>query len=127
MDSKARPGVTFNASVNAGSSKFLSLVPNGALVNPGTPGGVKRGSNYLQPINFTNQLSSSISYQKSWQGKPYNLSVNMNHNQNTNTRLVNLNLPDVAFIVNTVYPFQQKEMAGQENGMKNWGLVIMET
>ena len=39
MDSKARPGVTFNASVNAGSSKYLSLVPNGALVNPGNPGG----------------------------------------------------------------------------------------
>jgi len=122
MDSKARPGVTFNASVNAGSSKFLSLVPNGALVNPGTPGGVSGGSNYLQPINFTNQLSSSISYQKSWQGKPYNLSVNMNHNQNTNTRLVNLNLPDVAFIVNTVYPFQQKEMAGQGKWYEKLGI-----
>jgi LPS-assembly protein len=122
MDSKARPGVTFNASVNAGSSKFLSLVPNGALVNPGTPGGVSGGSNYIQPINFTNQLSSSISFQKSWQGKPYNLSVNLNHNQNTNTRLVNLNLPDVAFIVNTVYPFQQKEMAGEGKWYEKLGI-----
>ncbi|MCU0380569.1 MAG: LPS-assembly protein LptD [Chitinophagaceae bacterium] len=109
MDSKARPGVTFNASVNAGSSKYLSLVPNGALVNPGT---VSSGASYLQPINFTNQLQSSISYQKSWAGKPFNLSVNLNHNQNTTTRLVNLNLPDIAFVVNTVYPFQPKDFVG---------------
>ncbi len=124
MDSKARPGVTFNASVNAGSSKYLQNVPNGALVNPGTPGGVgtSSGGGYLQPINFTNQLSSSISYQKSWQGKPYNLSVNLNHNQNTNTRLVNLNLPDVAFIVNTVYPFQPKEMVGAGKWYEKLGI-----
>ena len=32
MDSKARPGVSFNASVNAGSSKYLRLIPNGADV-----------------------------------------------------------------------------------------------
>jgi len=122
MDSKARPGVTFSASVNAGSSKYLSLVPNGALVNPGTPGGVSGGSNYLQPINFTNQLSSSISYQKSWQGKPYNLTANINHNQNTNTRLVNINLPDVAFILNTVYPFQPKETAGAGKWYEKLGI-----
>jgi hypothetical protein len=109
MDSKARPGVTFNANVNAGSSKYLSLVPNGALVNPGN---AATGANYLQPINFTNQLQSSISYQKSWAGRPFNLSVNLNHNQNTTTRLVNLNLPDIAFVMNTIYPFQPKDFVG---------------
>jgi hypothetical protein len=109
MDSKARPGVTFTANVNAGSSKYLSLVPNGALVNPGNSA---TGANYLQPINFTNQLQSSISYQKSWAGRPFNLSVNLNHNQNTTTRLVNLNLPDIAFVMNTIYPFQPKDFAG---------------
>jgi hypothetical protein len=119
MDSKARPGTTFGASVNAGSSKYLSLVPNGALVNPGT---VSSGSNYLQPINFTNQLTSSISYQKAWAGKPFNLAVNVNHNQNTNTRLVNLNLPDIAFVVNTVYPFQPKEMVGEGKWYQKLGI-----
>jgi hypothetical protein len=109
MDSKARPGVTFSANVNAGSSKYLSLVPNGALVNPGS---AATGANYLQPINFTNQLQSSISYQKSWAGRPFNLSVNLNHNQNTSTRVVNLNLPDIAFVMNTIYPFQPKDFAG---------------
>ena len=112
MDSKARPGVTFSGSVNAGSSKYLSQVPNGALVNPGT-GVSGGGGNYLQPINFTNQLTSSISWQKAWQGRPFNLSVNLNHDQNTSTRVVNLNLPDIAFVMNTVYPFQPKEFVGE--------------
>ena len=66
MDSKARPGVSFNASVNAGSSKYLSLVPNGALVNPGFTGNIAGAGNYMQPMNFTNQLTSTISYQKIW-------------------------------------------------------------
>jgi hypothetical protein len=123
MDSKARPGVTFGASVQAGSSKYLSLVPNGSMVNAGTPGmGGVGGGGYMQPMNFTNQLSSSISYQKAWIGKPFNLSVNLNHDQNTQTRLVNLNLPDVAFVMNTVYPFQPKEMAGQGKWFERLGI-----
>ncbi|MEN9950192.1 MAG: hypothetical protein RLY85_944 [Bacteroidota bacterium] len=112
MDSKARPGVSFSANVNAGSSKYLSLVPNGALVNPGFGGNTQGGGNYLQPMNFTNQLSSSISYQKNWQGTPFNLAVNLNHNQNTATRVINLNLPDIALVMNTIYPFQPKESVG---------------
>lgn len=120
MDSKARPGTSFSASVQAGSSKYLSLVPNGALVNAGTMGG--SGGNYLQPVNFTNQLTSTISYQKSWQGLPFNLTANLNHNQNTNTRLVNLNLPDIAFVVNTVYPFQPKEMVGEGKWYQKLGI-----
>jgi len=115
MDGKARPGVTFSAYVRAGSSKYLTNVQNGHLVNAGTPGiNVNSGNNgnYLQPMNFTNQLSSSVSYQRSWAGKPFNLSMSLNHNQNTQTRLVNINLPDIAFIMNTVYPFRPKESVG---------------
>ena len=120
MDGKARPGTNFSASVQAGSSKYPSLVPNGALVNAGTVGGV--GGSYMQPVNFTNQLTSTISYQKSWQGRPFNLTVNLNHNQNTNTRLVNLNLPDVAFVMNTVYPFQPREMVGDGKWYQKLGI-----
>lgn len=121
-DSKAKPGTSFNASVNAGSSKYLSLVPNSALVNAGTSGGVQTGGSYMQPINFTNQLTSSISYQKSWIGKPFNLAVNLNHNQNTQTRLVNLNLPDIAFVMNTIYPFQPKELVGASKWYEKLGV-----
>lgn len=123
MDSKARPGVSFTANVQAGSSKYLRLVPNGALMNSGlnqtaTGGGANMGS----PLNFTNQLSSSISFQKQWQGKPYSLSVNMNHNQNTQSGIVNLNLPDVTFVVNTLYPFQPKELVGASKWYEKLGI-----
>ncbi len=123
MDSKARPGVNFSAYVRAGSSKYLTNVQNGHLVNAGNSGlNLSSGNNYLQPLNFTNQLSSSISYQRSWAGKPFHLSVNLNHNQNTSTRLVNLNLPDVAFIMNTVYPFKPKESVGSSKWYERLGV-----
>lgn len=108
MDSKARPGVNFSASVNAGSSSYTKYLPSNVIIDQSNGA----GGSYSQPQSFANQLSSSISYQKSWIGKPYNLSINLNHNQNNNTSVVNLNLPDINFNVNTLYPFQPQEMAG---------------
>lgn len=108
-DNKARPGVTFRANVDAGSSKFNSQVPN-------------------SPIrNFSNRLNSSISYGKVWKDKPYNLSVNANHNQNTNTGLINLNLPDINFNVNTIYPFRRKEPIGETKWFENMGVALNTT
>ncbi len=105
-DSKARPGVSFSANVNAGSSKFNSQVPNSPT------------------RNFTNQLNSSITYAKVWKDKPYNLSVSANHNQNTNQQLININLPDVAFNVNTQYPFRRKEAIGEYKWYENIGIAL---
>ncbi|MEJ7626927.1 MAG: putative LPS assembly protein LptD [Ferruginibacter sp.] len=105
-DTKARPGVNFNATVNAGSSKYNQSIPN-------------------SPIrNFTNQMSSSITYAKVWKDRPYNLSVSANHNQNTQQRLINLNLPDIAFNVNTQYPFRRKEPIGQLKWYENIGVAL---
>lgn len=94
MDSRARPGTSFSASVNAGSTRHNELIPN----NP-----------YR---NFQNQLYSSITYSKQWQGKPYSLQLSANHNQNNTSRLVNIMLPDAGFTVTTQYPFQRKEFSG---------------
>jgi len=103
-DSKARPGVDFNASVNAGSSGYNSAVPN----NP--------------QRNFQNILQSSITYSKKWDKA--NLSVSANHNQNTNIKQVNINLPDIGFNVNTLYPFRRKEVIGQYKWYENIGLAL---
>ncbi|MGB3154226.1 MAG: putative LPS assembly protein LptD [Chitinophagaceae bacterium] len=103
-DSRSRPGTTFSASVNAGSTKFNQYVPNS------------------NQINFQNQLGSSIAYSKSWAGKPYNLTVTANHNQNNLTRLINLSLPDVGFSVSTLYPFQKKESAGTAKWYEKLGV-----
>lgn len=105
-DSKARPGVTFNASLNAGSSGFNSSVPNSPQ------------------RNFQNQLNSSITYSKIWKDKPYNLNVSGNHNQNTNSKQVNINLPDIGFNVNTLYPFRRKEVIGQYKWFENIGIAL---
>lgn len=104
VDGKARPGTSFSASVNAGSTKFNQLVPNS------------------NRINFQNQLGSSITYSKSWAGKPYNLTLSANHNQNNLTRLVNVSLPDASFAVSTLYPFQPKESVGAAKWYEKLGV-----
>ncbi len=118
MDSKARPGVSFSASVNAGSSKYVRGVTSNAYVDQNNGA----GGTYSQPLNFTNQLSSSISFQKSWIGKPYNLSLNLGHNQNNRTAEVRINAPDINFNVNTIYPFQPKEMVGSGKWYQKLGI-----
>ena len=117
-DSKARPGVSFSANVQAGSSSYTRYNATNAILDQSNGA----GGTYSQPLSFTNQLSSSISYQKSWIGKPYNLSVNMNHSQNTQTKIVNLNLPDINFNVTTLYPLQPKEMAGSGKWYQKLGI-----
>jgi lipopolysaccharide assembly outer membrane protein LptD (OstA) len=94
IDQKARPGTNFSANVNAGSTRFNRYVTN----DPNR--------------NFQNQLYSSITYTKTWQDKPFNLSLSANHNQNNETQLINLTLPDAGFTVTTLYPFQKKKPIG---------------
>ncbi len=104
-DTKSRPGVNFTANVNAGSTKYNSQVPTNAN------------------LNFQNQLNSSITYSKVWKNKPYNISVSANHNQNSVSGLTNLNLPDIAFNVNTLYPFRRKEPIGDYKWFENLGIA----
>jgi hypothetical protein len=106
VDSKARPGETFSANVNAGSSKFNAQVPNSPT------------------RNFTNQLNSSISYSKVWKNRPFNLSLSANHNQNTTQKIINVNFPDVSFNVNTQYPFRRKEAVGKLKWYENIGVAL---
>lgn len=102
-DTKASPGSTFSANVNAGSTKFNRFVSNNSLQN------------------FQNSLSSSIAYSRDWFGK-YNLTVSANHSQNNNLRLVNLNLPTASFNVLTIYPFQKRESIGTPKWYEKLGI-----
>nr|WP_295877407.1 putative LPS assembly protein LptD [uncultured Chitinophaga sp.] len=94
MDSKARPGVNFGASVNFGSSSY------------------NRFNVFDYSTRVNNNIGSSITFSKTWQGKPYNLTLGLNHSQNLATRDVSISFPDGTFTVNTIYPFQPKEMVG---------------
>ncbi len=96
QDSKARPGTSFRASVNFSSpsnSKYNSTSINEALQN---------------------QISSSISYGKTWQGSPFSLTVNVLHSQSSRDSSYALTLPNLTFTVNRIYPFRQKERVGKE-------------
>jgi lipopolysaccharide assembly outer membrane protein LptD (OstA) len=104
-DTRARPGTSFQANVNASSTTHNENVPNDPR------------------INFQNQLGSSIAYSKTWVDKPYNLTVSANHTQNNQTRLVNLSLPDAGFTVSTLYPFQKKDFAGSRKWYEQLGIA----
>jgi LPS-assembly protein len=105
MDSRARPGVNFSANVNAGSTKF-----NRYLVND-----FQR--------NYSNQLSSSITYSKTW-GSKYNLTASANHSQNNNSGQVSVSLPNIAFTVNTFYPLQKKDFVGTPKWYEKLGIGL---
>lgn len=104
-DSKARPGTNFSASVNAGSTQYNKLVG----VNPS--------------INFQNQLYSSITFSKNWNNK-FNLSLSAGHDQNSNTRQINIRLPDGSFTVTNFYPFQRKEFVGESKWYEKLGIGL---
>ncbi len=105
VDSKARPGTNFSASVNISSSKFNQQVYN----NP--------------TINYQNSQTSSITYSKTWNGK-FNLTVSANHNQNNLNRLYTLNLPNIAFTAITLYPLQKKEFIGTPKWYEKLGIGL---
>jgi LptD protein len=104
VDSRARPGTSFSANVNLGSTKYNQYVVN----NPSR--------------NYANQMSSSITYAKTWEKS--NLTVSANHNQNNNTGIINVNLPTIAYTLNTLYPFQKKEMVGEPKWYEKLGIGL---
>ena len=95
QDAKAHPGSTFSASVNFSS-------PSNNRYN-------SRSVTEAQQ----NQVSSSISYSRNWDGK-FNLSVNALHNQNTRDSSYTFTLPNVTFSVTRFYPFKRKVRVGKE-------------
>ena len=104
VDQRARPGTIFSASVRAGSSKYNTYL----LEDP---------TRYTQ-----NNFGSSIMYQKTWVGKPYNLSLGATHDQNTNLGVINVRLPDATFSVTTIYPLQRKESVGTAKWYEKLGI-----
>ena len=103
QDAKARPGTSFSASVNFSSpsnSKYNSTSVEEALQN---------------------QISSSISYSRNWNGK-FNLSINALHSQNSRDSSYSFTLPNVTFSVTKFYPFKQKQRVGKEKWYEKFSL-----
>lgn len=80
----------FSASVNAGSTSYFNNV-----VNP---------NNFAN--NVTGDLSSNISYSKTFAGTPFSMSANLRHSQSVQTGEVRLDLPTIGINMNRQSPFQ---------------------
>ena len=94
QDAKASPGSRFSASVNMSSS------------------GYDKNNSYTVVEHVTTQRQSSVSYSKSWDGTPFNLSASANHSQNVKNKTVSLNLPKVSFNAGRISPFKGKNSSG---------------
>lgn len=94
QDSKAHPGTSFRASVNFSS-------PSNSRYN---------SSSITESLQ--NQISSSISYSKTWSGM--SLSINALHSQNSRDSSYSVTLPNITFSVNRFNPFKRKHRVGPE-------------
>ena len=88
QDPKLSPSILFSANVNAGSSTF------------------HRNNTYNSNDYLTNTFQSSVSIIKKWNNSPFSLSTNLRHSQNTQTKIINLSLPDISLSMNRVFPFK---------------------
>lgn len=94
---QSRGNSSISASVSAGTSTYNQ---NNNLVN----------QDFNRSIN--SQFASNISYRKSFQGTPFNMSINLRHSQNLRTQIVNLTLPDFTLQMNRIYPFKKIAKSG---------------
>ena len=97
QDPKAQPNSIFSANVNFGNSENYTNNFNSS------------GNQYL-----STSFNSSVSYKKSFAGKPYNFSLNGSHSQNTLNKTVTVRLPELAFNVSRLYPFKRKTTIGKQ-------------
>lgn len=105
QDPKARPTTSFSSDVNVGTATNFR---NGITTST---------QDYL-----TNTFTSSIAFAKRWLGKPYSLNINFSHSQNTQTRIVNVTLPQIAFNVQRIYPFKRKNQIGKQRWYEKIGV-----
>ncbi len=103
QDAKAHPGSNFSASVNFSS-----------------PSNNRYNAHSVQEA-LQNQVSSSISYSKNWDGK-YNLSINALHSQNSRDSSYVITLPNLTFSVSKFYPFKRKNRVGKEKFYEKFSL-----
>lgn len=94
QDAKANPNSRLSASVNLGSSSYY----RNSLLQQNLPN------------TQVNNLSSSISYSKTFPAYPsVNLSLTATHNQNTNTNVVDVTLPTLQASMERIFPFAKRE------------------
>ncbi len=104
QDAKARPKSRFSANVNIRSNSF---------------------NKYELRNTFNDRLSStfqsSVNYSTRF-GKSWNMNINLGHSQNTQTKIMDLKLPEVSLSGAKIYPFRAKVRKGKLKWYENISL-----
>jgi hypothetical protein len=98
----------FSASVNAGTSSFNQNNPMMNLAN-----------------TLNQEFSSNVTFSKTFQGTPFNMSANARMQQNVSTGVVNATLPDLAVNMNRIYPLKKRNASAKtwyENINFSWNM-----
>ncbi len=66
-----------------------------------------------QTDQFKTNLSSSVSYSKSFTGTPLSMNISGRFNQNLNTQQADILLPDFSLNLQNIYPFKRKNSSGK--------------
>lgn len=101
VDPKARPGTLFGANVNYVTGNYLS------------------NNSYVPTNILANQITSSVSYSKSFANGKYNLSTSGNMSQNLQSRVISVTLPAVTFTVSSFNPFKAPSKPTAEKWYEN--------
>lgn len=104
---EARGDSRFSASVRAGTSTY------------------NRNNTLNFQNNVNSEFASSVQYQKTFGGTPFNMSANLRHSQNVRDGRVQLTLPEAALNMNRQSPFQnmQFELLRQLNVTWNFNVT----
>jgi hypothetical protein len=100
QNANARPGTTFSASVNAGTSSYFTTT-------------AANGSYDIGAI-AQNTMSSSIAYGKVFGNGRFNLTAALAHSQETQAKTISLTLPQVSLNMSTLNPFDSKDRLGEQ-------------
>ena len=88
QDPKANPTTSFNSSVDIATSNYLKY----NAINP--------------QQRLANDLNSSISFSKRFEGTPFSFTMALRHSENTATNQINFTLPDFNLNMSPVYLFR---------------------
>lgn len=100
QNTNARPGTTFSASVNAGTSSYYSVTAaNGT---------------YDASAMLRNTMSSSISYGRVFGDGLFNFTSALRHSQEIQDKTISLTLPEVNLNMATISPFDSKKSVGEK-------------
>ncbi len=96
QDPKANPYHKFGGNANIELGKFQTLNYNDAN------------------SALNNNLSSNITYSRIFSGKPYSFSASLSHSQQLVTRDFTLELPNLNFNTQSIFPFKNEKNIGSE-------------